>query len=41
MGDTCQSTGFDGEHLDLPGLVTCFAVLGSALGLLAALLLGG
>jgi hypothetical protein len=41
MDDTYRSSGFDGERPGMLGMVTFFAVIGSELGLLAALLLGG
>jgi hypothetical protein len=41
MDDTYRSSGPDGENPGMLRMVTFFAVLGSELGLLAALLLGG
>jgi hypothetical protein len=41
MGDTHRATGLHGENPGLLRMATSLAVIGSALGLLAALLLGG
>jgi len=41
MGATVKTSGCHGWHPSLPGMVIPLAVIGSALGLLAALLVGG
>jgi hypothetical protein len=38
MGDTLETSGF---HIDMLAMVPAFAAFGAALGVLAALLLGG